>query len=126
MQLPPVSIGKELEFCFESPVWEAAAFNIRKGTMSLKQVERQKDRDFVKFLNEVRLGHMSEEFLALLHGCLIGNKAPPENGIIPTKLYSNNREVRQLACVCVCVRRGAPHTPLCTVYCVLCTVYYVY
>mmetsp|Transcript_16852 Transcript_16852/g.37415 ORF Transcript_16852/g.37415 Transcript_16852/m.37415 type:complete len:625 (+) Transcript_16852:202-2076(+) len=93
MQLPPVSIGKELEFCFESDVWEAAAFNVRKGTMSLKQVERQKDRHFVKYLNEVRLGVMSDEFLQLLEGCLVGKKPDPEHGIIPTKLYSNNREV---------------------------------
>lgn len=94
MQLPPVVKNrKKLEFCFQSPVWESAGFNAPGGTQFLKQVERQKDLDFVQFLNEVRVGVASKEFMTLLDGCLVSKKAPPGDGIIPTKLYSVNKEV---------------------------------
>lgn len=92
MQLPPVSNknSKDL-FCFHSHVWEAAGFNIRKGTIHLNKVERQKDLSFVNFLNEVRLGKISPQFLSLLEECK--NKPYPTNGIIPTKLYCTNIQV---------------------------------
>lgn len=94
MQLPPVVKNrKELSFCFQSPVWESAGFNLPGGTQFLKQVERQKDQDFVKYLNEVRVGVASKAFLRLLDGCLVSKKAPPEHGIVPTKLYAINKEV---------------------------------
>lgn len=96
MQLPPVvdaKLGKQLRFCFQSPVWENAGFNAPNGTQFLRQVERQKDVDFVQFLNEVRLGRCSHKMLSLLDQCVVENKPLPDNGIIPTKLYAINKEV---------------------------------
>lgn len=94
MQLPPVvKDRKTLAFCFQSPVWDAAGFNNPGGAQFLKQVERQKDGNFVKYLNEVRVGVASREFMSLLDTCLISKKAQPGDGIIPTKLYAVNKEV---------------------------------
>lgn len=94
MQLPPVVKDRKLvKFCFQSPVWEKAGFNLPGCTKFLQQVERQKDSDFVKYLNEVRVGVASPEFMTLLDGCMIAKKPLPDDGIIPTKLYSINKEV---------------------------------
>lgn len=93
MQLPPVCIDKKLEFCFQSHVWDAAALNIKNGTIYLSKIERQKDDVFIQILNQIRLGRVSKELMASLDQCLITNKPLPTNGIIPTKLYSINKEV---------------------------------
>lgn len=94
MQLPPVVKDRKLvKFCFQSPVWEQAGFNLPGCTKFLQQVERQKDLDFVKYLNEVRVGVASREFMTMLDGCLMSKKPSPDDGIIPTKLYSINKEV---------------------------------
>jgi ATP-dependent DNA helicase PIF1 len=47
----------------------------------------------VRFLNQVRLGQVSKELQTALDKCLVAHKPKPTNGIIPTKLYSINREV---------------------------------
>ena len=96
MQLPPVKKHPETRqpmFCFHSQVWDAAALNIRKGTIHLKVVERQKDELFVRYLNQVRLGLLTPEFLKLLDSCSVDTKPKPTNGIVPTKLYSLNKEI---------------------------------
>lgn len=94
MQLPPVvKDRKKVMFCFQSPVWESAGFSKPGCTKFLQQVERQKDADFVKYLNEVRVGVASAEFMSMLDGCMVSKKPLPEVGIIPTKLYSINKEV---------------------------------
>lgn len=94
MQLPPVVKDRRaLKFCFQSPVWERAGFDADGGRQFLSQVERQKDVDFVTFLNQVRLGRATEEMLEQLNRCVVDVKPPPDNGIVPTKLYSINAEV---------------------------------
>jgi ATP-dependent DNA helicase PIF1 len=94
MQLPPVVKNRsQLKFCFQSAIWEEAGFNRENGTKFLRQVERQKDEDFVDFLNQVRVGKVSSHLISLLDQCLVENKPKIEDGIIPTKLYSINKEV---------------------------------
>lgn len=90
MQLPPV---QNTGFAFESDVWIAAGFEVRKGTIYLQQVVRQSDADFIQYLNEVRLGIYSRDFHLRLQECLVTNKPKPTNGIIPTKLYAVNKQV---------------------------------
>jgi ATP-dependent DNA helicase PIF1 len=100
LQLPPVprqtgsAASKAVEYCFQSPVWKEAGF-ARPGTgaVYLKQVERQKDRDFVGHLNQVRVGVGSEALVAMLNECLISKKPLPNDGVLPTKLYCRNVEV---------------------------------
>jgi ATP-dependent DNA helicase PIF1 len=80
-------------FAFESPIWETAGFNEYGGTINLRQVVRQDDEEFIRYLNEVRIGYYSQEFHQRLQSCLLINKPKPENGIIPTKLYATNQQV---------------------------------
>lgn len=106
MQLPPVqnkeSSVENSGFCFESHVWEACGLRASKGSVNLQTVVRQSDENFVKYLNEVRLGVYSREFHQQLQKCLTSIKPLPTNGIVPTKLYAVNKQVdeennRQLA-----------------------------
>lgn len=96
MQLPPVRIASEFEnknFCFQSDVWEAAGLNTGDGTVYLEMVVRQDDQEFVKYLNEVRVGILSPGFQRQLQLCMPPFKPKPTNGIIPTKLYATNKQV---------------------------------
>lgn len=51
LQLPPVKQGKT-RFCFQSLTWSQCNFRC----FNLKFVHRQSDYEFVKILNEIRLG----------------------------------------------------------------------
>lgn len=96
MQLPPVRTVTEFEnknFCFQSDVWEAAGLNTGQGTVYLEKVVRQDDEEFVKYLNEVRVGILSPAFQRQLQMCMPPFKPKPNNGIIPTKLYATNKQV---------------------------------
>lgn len=93
LQLPPVSRTGNREFCFQSPVWEAAGLHLRGGFVYLQKAERQNDENFVAFLNEVRLGMLSDAFFHSLNACLVDRKPKPANGIVPTKLYAVNKQV---------------------------------
>lgn len=51
LQLPPVKQGKS-RFCFQTKTWTECRFRC----FNLKFVHRQSDNEFVKMLNELRLG----------------------------------------------------------------------
>ena len=53
-QLPPIEFLR-YKFAFETPVWERV-FSDPESMISLSKVHRQEDKEFVKILNEVRLG----------------------------------------------------------------------
>ena len=56
LQLPPVvKYGEEIKFCFESDSWKEAEIK----TISLKEVFRQKDENFVNLLNDLRFGNLT-------------------------------------------------------------------
>jgi len=80
-------------FCFQSDLWEALGLHLRNGSVHLKKIERQDDELFVKFLNQARVGVLSDEFQRVLRRCLVGVKPLPVDGIVPTKLYAVNKEV---------------------------------
>jgi ATP-dependent DNA helicase PIF1 len=57
-QLPPIAGA----FCFRSKVWQEAV----QQTFVLSMIHRQKDDEFIKILQEVRIGRCSEHSLQLL------------------------------------------------------------
>lgn len=90
LQLPPVTKNKEPDFCFESPTWFNAMFNI----VELKHVYRQENREFVDILAKIRKGELDEAGEARLLECKYSpEKHPPE--ITPVVLFSTNDEARK-------------------------------
>jgi len=95
LQLPPVNKTKikGAVFAFESDAWK----NARLKNFVLEKVYRQEDMAFVAMLAEIRQGKCSEKTRSLLNDKALesfsGIKAT-DDGIIPTKLYATNRQVR--------------------------------
>jgi len=90
-QLPPVGKMNEPEtrqFCFESPVWETT-FR-RNCHIQLRTSYRQKDPEYIKVLEEVRAGKLSEKTIDILADRL-GAKIP-DSVIKPTKLFPRNAD----------------------------------
>jgi ATP-dependent DNA helicase PIF1 len=86
-QLPPVGSPEEpstSQFCFESEKW-GQVFQI-KNHIKLVTVFRQTDETYIRILNEIREGNISEENRQILNE-KIGIK-PPDDYIAPTKLYA--------------------------------------
>jgi ATP-dependent DNA helicase PIF1 len=91
LQLPPVSTkGQNTTFCFESKCWS----NVLTEAIELKKVFRQSDAAFVKVLNEIRLGKVSEATLAHLQPCA-KTVFDMSSGIEPTRLYPRKSEVEK-------------------------------
>lgn len=90
LQLPPVDPGNKGDklFAFDSPVWTALNF----VCFNLTKVFRQKDREFVTMLDELRFGILSPKSEAMLEACR-AKKLPAINGILPTKLLPKRVEV---------------------------------
>lgn len=84
LQLPPVNS----EFCFKSPLWDKLKFT----TIELKTVMRQTDQRFIKALNEIRIGNISDESMDYLENFCISNKKPTES---MTHLFPVNRGVTE-------------------------------
>ncbi|SCU97751.1 LAFA_0G13058g1_1 [Lachancea sp. 'fantastica'] len=88
-QLPPVNKDNSsaTKFAFHAAAWKDAI----DATIMLQKVFRQQsDAEFVKMLNEMRMGNISPEtemdFKRL-------SRALPEDDIIPAELYSTRNEV---------------------------------
>lgn len=90
-QLPPVSSReKKAKFCFQSESWEKCVhFNFE-----LQQVHRQKDPTFVKILNNIRIGRVTDDIADILKGTA---KQKIENdGILATRLCSHVKEAEEM------------------------------
>ena len=85
-QLPPIN-GKP---CFKSSVWKT--LGLHRNTVELTKVIRQKDNDFVKVLNEIRIGEISPESIEFLRNLDISKKKKDIHKST-TKLYTVNRNV---------------------------------
>jgi ATP-dependent DNA helicase PIF1 len=85
LQLPVVNSDK---FCFESKSWNKCVDHV----VYLNDNFRQDDIEFQTCLNEVRTGKMSQKTIDILKS---RENAELKNdfGILPTKIYSLNREV---------------------------------
>eukprot|EP00929_Paragymnodinium_shiwhaense_P066693 TRINITY_DN33484_c0_g1_i1.p1 TRINITY_DN33484_c0_g1~~TRINITY_DN33484_c0_g1_i1.p1 ORF type:complete len:889 (+),score=242.41 TRINITY_DN33484_c0_g1_i1:171-2837(+) len=97
LQLPPIDDSKdgsvrEYAFCFETPAWQKCG--LHEGCIILREAVRQRgDSAFVDLLNQLRAGRCSPEALAACASCHISRKAPPRDGIVPSRLYCMNRDV---------------------------------
>lgn len=90
-QLPPVSRSKETKFAFETEAW------VKLNPTIIKLIEpfRQKDNAFFWALNRIREGKMTEEDINLLKTRMNADLSiwlP----ILPTGLYSTNRDVDRI------------------------------
>jgi len=102
-QLPPITQrGTDRDgdrddmrpFCFDSHVW--SELGLVDNTFELLNVQRQKSGSpFEKFLNMVRIGAVGSDIIHEFNKkCLISNDHPlPVDGIVPTRLYTHNRDV---------------------------------
>jgi ATP-dependent DNA helicase PIF1 len=88
LQLPVV--GDSDSFCFDAVSWNTCIKNI----VYLNENFRQGDTAFKKCLNEIRIGNISDETANLLRS-RVNVKLENEFGILPTKIYSLNRDVEQ-------------------------------
>jgi hypothetical protein len=88
LQLPVV--GDSDSFCFDALSWNTCIKNI----VYLNENFRQGDTVFKKCLNEIRVGNISPETTKLLRS-RVNAKLENEFGILPTKIYSLNRDVDQ-------------------------------
>lgn len=88
LQLPPVDKDRSHEhsFVFQHPAWEKAQLE----TYDLTRSFRQDDADFVRVLNEIRMGNVSEEAVEMFAPC-VGRELDR-----PTRLLPTNREVNDV------------------------------
>jgi len=103
-QLPPIvnrdfvdwsrDMDEQRPFCFDSPVW--AELGLSENTFELAEVQRQESGSkFEMFLNMVRVGDVTADIIGDLNKkCLISEAHPlPDDGIVPTRIYTHNRNV---------------------------------
>eukprot|EP00727_Mastigamoeba_balamuthi_P010202 m51a1_g5804 putative atp-dependent dna helicase pif1-like (828) ;mRNA; f:131507-135489 len=64
-QLPPVLGAKERKLCFEAACWN----DVVKQSFQLTTIFRQRDRDFIEMLEEIRTGDVSTETWRKLDMC---------------------------------------------------------
>ncbi|KAJ1307093.1 hypothetical protein OPQ81_001211 [Rhizoctonia solani] len=88
-QLPPVSderdisasLGPDSQFAFEAKRWETTF----PKAYRLTHVFRQTDPNFIRLLNELRLGITTDQSIKILHGLRRPIKC--NDGILPTEIY---------------------------------------
>lgn len=96
LQLPPVSKNENKSnnrgtiFCFQTPVWEKCI----ELSYELKEVHRQKDSNFVKILNFIRIGHVTQSITDTL--LATGRQNIESNGILATQLCSHTKDANSL------------------------------
>ena len=90
-QLPPVAKNeKKTKFCFQSQAWE----NCIQHNFELEMVHRQKDPEFVKLLNSIRIGRVTDEITSTLRAT--SKQKIEKNGILATRLCSHIREADEI------------------------------
>ncbi|XP_055839053.1 ATP-dependent DNA helicase PIF1-like [Episyrphus balteatus] len=98
LQLPPVVKREDYNnpqtnnqrFCFQSSAWEKCIERV----FELKEVHRQSDPEFVRILNHLRIGHVSEDITKRL---MTTSKQKIEgNGILATQLCSHTNDANSI------------------------------
>jgi len=93
-QTPGLDVDEQRPFCFDSYVWKELELDV--NTFQLKQALRQDSGSkFELFLNMVRVGEVTPNIIRDLNEkCLISPEHPlPNDGIVPTRIYTHNRDV---------------------------------
>ncbi|KAM0733633.1 ATP-dependent DNA helicase PIF1 [Formica fusca] len=90
-QLPPVSkINDGAKFCFQSEAWQQCIhFNFE-----LRTVHRQKDEAFVKVLNSIRIGRVTDDIENILKET--AKQHIESNGVLATRLCSHVKEADEI------------------------------
>ncbi|XP_017891849.1 ATP-dependent DNA helicase PIF1 [Ceratina calcarata] len=89
-QLPPVSKDNTAKFCFQSSVWDKCVhFNYE-----LRIVHRQTDSEFIKILNSIRIGRVTDEIAETLKAT--AKQKIEGNGILATRLCSHVNEAEDI------------------------------
>ncbi|EFN75369.1 ATP-dependent DNA helicase PIF1 [Harpegnathos saltator] len=90
-QLPPVSKNNdEAKFCFQSEAWEKCVhFNYE-----LQTVHRQKDEAFVRILNNIRIGRVTDDIVDTLKET--AKQKIESNGVLATRLCSHVKEADEI------------------------------
>jgi ATP-dependent DNA helicase PIF1 len=76
-------------FCFQSLAWNESNFDF----VELQHVFRQSNRDFVRILQDIRIGNVNDETVRYLREKCERPLPPNEFGIRPTVLHSKNVNV---------------------------------
>ena len=83
-QLPPITkYGEKMTFCFEDPLWKKIFPH--ENQIKLSTIFRQKDKDYLAILAEVREGMISEKNLELLRSRIIDIKPESVTQIYPKR-----------------------------------------
>lgn len=95
-QLPPVvksntksasqNAAQSKRFCFQTETWQT----VISCTFELKMVHRQKDSEFVRILNFIRVGHVNDEIVKRLTAT--SKQKIEKNGILATQLCSHTND----------------------------------
>ncbi|XP_011167695.2 ATP-dependent DNA helicase PIF1 [Solenopsis invicta] len=90
-QLPPVSkTDDKPKFCFQSEAWQKCVhFNFE-----LRTVHRQKDEAFVKILNSIRIGRVTDDIVDILKDT--AKQKIESNGVLATRLCSHVKEADEI------------------------------
>lgn len=95
LQLPPViknasrgsdNPSESKRFCFQTETWQ----KVISCSFELKTVHRQKDSEFVRILNLLRVGYVNEEISKRL--MLTSKQKIEKNGILATQLCSHTND----------------------------------
>ncbi|XP_057336269.1 ATP-dependent DNA helicase PIF1 [Microplitis mediator] len=89
-QLPPVKKNDAMKFCFESKVWDSCI----NCNFELQTVHRQKDQTFVKLLNSIRIGRVTDEIKEILKAT--AKQKIEKDGILATRLCSHVKEADEI------------------------------
>lgn len=96
-QLPPVNSKEEGSgmFCFQSAEWYQT-FSLDNHIL-LSTIFRQKDPEYKNILNDVRIGKITKENIALLNSYVNRNyDKEAHNGCVPTKLFATHKKVEAI------------------------------
>lgn len=99
-QLPPIGNDEEPEskqFCFESKLWNETFENSKgeQNQIELTTIFRQKDAEFAKILNQIRVGRLTKTpYNTLLK--YVGRKVDKDSPIKPTILFPTRSAVEQI------------------------------
>lgn len=90
-QLPPVSkTNDKAKFCFQSQAWQKCVhFNFE-----LQIVHRQRDEAFVKILNNIRIGRVTDNIVETLKET--AKQKIESNGVLATRLCSHVKEADEI------------------------------
>lgn len=92
LQLPPVvdkgKTGKK--FCFQSPCWDKCI----DLCFELKEVHRQKDKEFISILNSIRIGRVTKEISDRL--IETAKQKIESDGILATRLCSHTNDSKMI------------------------------